>query len=150
MVRLTVIFLLFVSSICQADQYLCITNKATGFDFNEQSNDWETTSFKTADHKYIISQVVESEENPYKGKKYMVVKMGKSTPSFLCESDIDSDGFLFCEAYGTCGGFRFNKTNGRFILHFMIGYYNVLPDLNGITDKTSDTPFIEIGTCSPF
>ena len=46
--------------------------------------------------------------------------------------------------------FKFNRINGRFLTAYLHGYYNVVPDVNELTDETSDTLAISIGKCSPF
>lgn len=38
----------------------------------------------------------------------------------------------------TLANFKFNKVNGRLIKTYTSGYYNVLPEDSGITDKDSD------------
>ncbi len=76
---------------------------------------------------------------------FVVRKIGQSFPIARCKDDFNKVGFLFCEGWRE---FRINRTNGRFIAAFILGYFNV--GVDEITDETSDTPSIEIGKCSPF
>ena len=63
--------------------------------------------------------------------------------------DFNTPGYLYCESDIGSLYFTFNKSNGRFLFSSGSGYVNVLPELNKITDESSETPFLEIGRCSP-
>jgi len=73
--------------------------------------------------------------------------IGRDYVWFGCKEGFDDSGFLRCETEHW-GQFKFNKKNGRFLRVFPFGYYYVIPGF--VTDEMSDTPFIEIGVCSPF
>jgi len=123
------------------EKYLCVAERATGFAYNEISKSWENMNFKT-DAKYIISK------SNAKGYSFKVTKVGEDNPEFECEKGFNEYGYLLCGE--GIGEFKFNKKNGRFIKVYLFGYFNVLPEVNKFTDKSSDTPFMEIGKCSPF
>ena len=133
--------LFFVSSTSFAEKYICLADIVTGFKYSETSEKWVETGF-LADDKYIIS---ESDTERY---AFEVVKIGSKYPEANCEEGFGEYGFLICNGAGQ--DFRFQKKNGRYIRSNVMGYFNVLPSSNGITDSTSDTPFLEIGKCSPF
>jgi len=134
------ILLLSRPFLADAEQYLCIAEKSAGFHYVESSGNWQGTTFRT-DAKYIISKM--------EGKdSYKVTKVGNKLPLATTEKGFTKTGVIFFEGMVE-GEFRFNKNNGRFIYIWALGYYNVSPELN-MTDKDSDTPFIEIGKCSPF
>lgn len=137
----------FLSGVSHADQYLCVAGQTTGFAFDEKAKKWVVTSFKNEDDKFIVSEAGDTKSRIYESVKYNVTKLGSSSPSFRCEYEFTNLGFLFCKATLRMGTFKFNRINGRYLRTYSVGYYNVLPDE---TDKTSDTPFVEIGTCSPF
>jgi hypothetical protein len=66
-------------------------------------------------------------------------------------------GYILLYASGMDQGFlsavsevSFNRISGRFYRESTVGYQDLAPGVNDLTDKTSGTPFIEIGTCSPF
>lgn len=123
------------------EKYLCVSDRSTGFRYDESSKSWEQARFK-ANRKYIISK---SDDKEY---TFKVIRIGENYPICYCMQGFNEPGYLFCQGPG--GDFRFNKKNGRYILIYSIGYYNVLPDSMFLTDENSDTPFIEIGKCSPF
>ena len=111
-----------------------------GLLLNKSAKIWQRTKFK-ADPKYTISKP--------KGSKwsFVVRKVGDFSPITVCKDGFDEAGLLFCK--GTGYDFRFNRKSGRYLTAYLLGYFNVLPGTNDIADATSDTPFIEIGTCSP-
>lgn len=133
---------LLLSDIAYAgEQYLCTADRASGFWFNKSSKEWEHTTFK-ANSKYVISK-------PDDGSSAFVVReIGRDFPNAWCKDTFNEAGFLLCEGIG--GDFKFNRKNGRFISAHLLGYFNVVPGVNEITDTTSDTPYLEIGKCSPF
>ncbi len=53
---LVVVILAYTSSV-EAQSYLCIADKATGFSFNKRKKDWEITRFDVSDDKYILTMV---------------------------------------------------------------------------------------------
>jgi len=73
--------------------------------------------------------------------------MGDDYPMAKCKDDFNEFGYLFCQ--GSEDTFKFNRKNGRFLSVYAFGYFNVLPEVNEITDKSSATPSMEIGKCSP-
>lgn len=140
-VLLVTICLVVASFAFAGEQYLCTADSATGFAFNKSSNSWEQRTFK-ASAKYIISK-------PEDGTTAFVVReIGNSSPVAKCDNDFNKYGYLFCSGLGT--DFRFNKDNGRYLSAYLLGYYNVLQGDIQKTDATSDTPYVEIGKCSPF
>ena len=134
-------FLFFVSSTSFAEKYICLADILTGFKYSENSEKWVQAGF-LANDKYIIS---ESDTESY---AFKVVKIGDENSIANCVEGFGEYGFLHCKGVGQ--DFRFQKKNGRYIKSSIMGYFNVLPSLNGISDSTSDTPYVEIGKCSPF
>jgi len=132
--------LFFVSSTSFAEKYICLADTVTGFKYSETSEKWVQTKF-IADDKYIISK---SDTESY---AFKVVEIGSKYPVANCAEDFGEYGYLICGGAGQ--DFRFQKKNGRYIRSSVMGYFNVLPSSNGITDSTSDTPYLEIGKCSP-
>lgn len=124
-----------------AEQYLCVAEHSTGFSYNKVTKEWENANFK-ADEKYVIAKADGTKH------AWQVTEIGKTSPSFRCESDFTEYGYLSCPGIG--GDFNFNKKNGRFLFSYLIGYYTVIPEVNQGKDEGSDTPLIGIGKCSPF
>jgi hypothetical protein len=121
------------------EAYVCVASHATGFVYDEESKSWKPTIFKSA-QEYIVSKPTD------KRFSYIVSIVGMDTSWADCVEGFDEWGFLFCRSGS--GFFRFNKSNGRFLYGSLFGYYNVLNELNDITDKESDTPYILMGNCS--
>ena len=142
---LSVLAVLALSINVSAEQYLCIADGATGFKYDETKKTWNEASFKIQDAKYVIS----SPDNAAATHAYRVMKLGESTPTATCEQDFNDPGYLFCSGQLGTADFRFNRKNGRYLLSFFHGYYSVLPE-SKTPEAMSDTPFIEIGKCSPF
>ncbi|GAA4350632.1 hypothetical protein [Kangiella taiwanensis] len=136
-----VLVLLLTTSPCFAEQYICVADMSTGFSYSESTKRWKETSFRTDENKYIISK---SDFGKYVLK---VTQIGSKYPLAYCEQTFNEQGYLFCSGLG--GEFKMQKDNGRYILSYTLGYYNVLPSVNEITDSSSDTPLLEIGKCSP-
>ena len=124
------------------EKYLCICEHATGFSYNASSKSWESAVFK-ADSKFIISQ------SDAEDCRFKITRVGERYPEFMCKKGFSKDGYLYCfDVFG--GEFRFNKKNGRFLMTYLLGYFNAGPGLAFPTDEQSDTPLIAIGVCSPF
>ena len=134
-------FLFFSPLKGNTEQYLCISELSTGFSYNETSKSWERTNFKAVG-EYIISKSKDGID------KYKVTRLGKNVAFLKCKDDFNKRGTLSCKAF--VENLFFNKNNGRFIYIFPFGFINVLPEINKKTDETSDTPYMEIGKCSPF
>ena len=130
--------LLLVSAAYGEEKYICIAEKTTGFRYDEQKKEWQRAFFKT-DNKYILSKC------PGSDCAYQLVGIGEKNPISTCKETFNSAGYIFCSMQAE---FKFNKHNGRFLLVHSLGYYNVSPGV--YTDKSSPTPFMEIGKCSPF
>ncbi len=133
-------FVLALSTAAHAEQYICVADKVVGFLYDKDTKEWLGSNF-TVDGKYVIKQTADGVN------AYTVTKMGESWTELLCKEGFNQYGYLFCEQLATT--FRFNKRSGRYIRGSLGGYYNVIPGSDD-TEVTSDTPFIEIGKCSPF
>jgi hypothetical protein len=130
-------------------KYLCVGDRATGFHFNKATLRWEQASFN-ADEKLIVEPLTDAGFQI--NYKYKVVQVGEDSPLFLCKDGFNEAGYLNCEGGGE---FAFNRQNSRFVRTATLGYLTVgvatlPPDWKKkVTDATSDTPFLEIGKCSP-
>ena len=126
MKRIALMLILIMPSFAWAENYLCISDKVTGFKFMDDT--WQTTGFKTGD-KYIVST-----------EALTVTKFGEQGPLHIkCES---SPEIFFCDY--SFGLFRMNPKNLRYMLNWPVGVYEFPnPDNSG-------TPYMEIGTCSKF
>ena len=135
---------LFASAAAAAEQYICVPDKATGFHYDKGAEDWEVTRFKT-DSKYVVAAAKDG-RNAFTWTK---IGSQNSTDVGYCKDDFNNVRMLFCDIFG--GQIKFNRTNGRYIFVFYLGYYDVgIPGPISETDESSGTPMIEIGKCSPF
>lgn len=140
--------LLAYASMANADEYLCVAEKASGFSFNKLTKSWQSANFST-EAKYLVS---ESNNPKY---AYQVTGVWDRYPIASCKVGFNKYGYIFCADVGFGSGieiydFRFNRINGRFLLTSPAGYYNVVPEIDkGAVDENRGTPYMAIGKCSP-
>ena len=123
-----------------AQQYLCVSDKSSGFAYDESSRTWDHAGLETDGQSFLVAS--DGSESGFQ-----VTQVGDSFVVSRCSEGFDEYGYLTCEGIWE---FKFNRRNGRFVTAFVFGYLNVLPGVNDITDATSNTPSITIGTCSLF
>lgn len=122
-----------------ARTYLCIADKATGFEYSTTSKEWGYARFTTEDIRYLLKMT-----SP---ESWELQEFGKPEDKGLtfrgCSAVNDIDGDLLVV---NCTGmiyFRFLPNTGRFTISFF-GGYNYQVDGN----RDADTPMIAIGKCS--
>ena len=125
--------------------YLCVSDLATGIEYNESTMRWEPTNYSVDDLKWIVTPTkpTSSRVTAY---KYDVTRLGRSYPEHVCKEGFSEGGYLFCGS----DSFRFNRLNGRFVMTSAFGYYNVQPAPGDTTDATSGDLALVIGKCSEF
>lgn len=118
--------------------YICIPTASTGFSIKNGGSKWETTRFRIDDVKKILKR---------NNGKWEWSKFGESLgfsdcggDDFGVGGDFNSAGYIFCNTFG--GHVRMNKKTLRYIETYEIGF------IDG-KDLNTDTPSIDIGTCSP-
>ena len=133
------------SGTAYAEGWLCIADQSAGFSYDETRKKWEATIFKT-DNKYLVRR-----PDPKQGIKtfkrklaWEVYKFGNNVPFFGCSKEIGGLGWLACSGIGK---FSFHEKALRFMRIYHFGYTHRGTLEN--PDNNSDTPFIEIGTCTP-
>ena len=139
MKNVVVLLLLMVStSVFASESYLCIADKITGFKFNKQSKNYEPADFNVRESKYILK----NNDNTWEWKDF-----GETFSIFTCSTSFSSQGALICEGFETV---EFNKNNLRYIKTSTIGYIHVGSKIGkGVVKDGENTPFMEIGKCSP-
>lgn len=120
------------------DSYVCVADKATGFSFEQSSGQWMPTTFKVDGGKYLLKKGA---------TRWTWAKFGD--PSFVppvpC-SVPDKAGFVFCQEFEDI---RFNTGSMRYQRYYPFGYVRGTTKLSMLQGgEGSDTPLIEIGTCS--
>lgn len=141
-------------------EFHCKSKDTLGFQYKKRQREWIPTRF-TDINRYIIKKM-DSEFVPYQVEDYHTNKY-----LFSCPKIISKYGYLSCGAPGEKNptAFRANFISGRYITGDTMTYFNILPlatrrELNNelvrnnrepydfLTDETSSSPFIEIGTCT--
>ena len=127
-----------------ADNWLCITDKATGFALENGS--WESVNFQPGD-KYMIKDASQTNKSIY-GSVYQVNHFGDDGPNWLCGdfgSNEDAKELLVCEGFAIAGDtFKYNPSTGHFLATHTAGYVHTFDDGRVF----GDTPHIQIGKCS--
>ncbi|KTD14766.1 hypothetical protein Lgra_0469 [Legionella gratiana] len=123
------IICIFYSAFAIAEtNYICLPLKATGFKFNKYLKSWEASIFNIRDQKMLLKKTI-------KGWQWLRIgdKSGKNC------GEINQYGYLFCS--DTFGQLEFNMKSLRYVETYIRDYVN--------GDEDVDTPYIEIGSCSP-
>ncbi|MCZ6474822.1 MAG: hypothetical protein O6700_00700, partial [Gammaproteobacteria bacterium] len=74
--------------------------------------------------------------------QWVVTTIGESELDTYCDSPVNESGFVHCVGSSV---FRFNTNTLRYLHAVTFGYYSATP---GEGDG-GDTPYMEIGRCSP-
>lgn len=116
--------------------YLCIADSAVGFKRDPKTQKWGSTEFNVEKKRYIVKRA---------GKDAHVTEFGSQESFFNC-ANFNEYGFTRCQGLGEI--FSFNDSSLRYMDIYTIGYVTSLKS-GDAKDVSSDTPYIEIGTCSP-
>ena len=118
-----------------ADSYLCIPDKSAGFSYSTATKTWDYARFDVRDSKYLLKR---------SDSKWSWSIFGKNPflSMTVCTSQ-SPDTFIFCNGFYDV---RVNTKSLRFQLVYPIGYTN---SYASPSDEGGDTPYLEIGKCSP-
>jgi hypothetical protein len=138
----------------KADQYLCVSDKVTGFHYDTISKSWRQSRFNPI-VKYVIYPPGK-DAIKRKSAKYLLRVVGSSYPIAYCGDAVamtgdDADGIIRCADFSI--ELIFNKQNGRFSAAMQgYSYYADGTKIKGkmLTDATADTPTLQIGSCFAF
>ena len=135
------LFVLASHSIAAETPLLCVADMASGFAFDKSKGSWNAATFRTQ-KKYLVTK------SSQKGFAWDIKEVGEKLPISACEKDFNEDGILTCDGFQE---FHINKTNGRFLSAYRIGYWNdnSSSDKDDIFREGKNTPHMEIGKCSP-
>lgn len=122
-----------VPALGQNEQYLCVSDQATGFTF--ENNRWHPANFNVEESKFLV-RPRKDDDLVADSVAWVVVPLGANTPASACESPFNERGFLTCEGFYT---WRMNRRTLRFVAHYMFGY------IDG--DDQGNTPSVHIGKC---
>ena len=151
---LVVLSLNALSLPAKAEQFLCVSDKATGFRYDTLSKSWRQARFNPI-VKYVIYPPGKG-ASQRKSVKYLLRVVGSSYPIAYCGdaigmTDDDSHGIIRCANFSI--ELIFNKHNGRFSAAMQgYSYYADGTKIKGktLTDATADTPTLQIGSCFSF
>jgi len=137
--------LLLFSNVSAAEQYLCTTEKITGFIHGTQN--WELVTIKP-ENQYVISF---SPDSP----QYAIHKTDATKSDYYCPAGFNDQGILLCKGFSvetTYDTFVFNRKNNRFTFsnvsfsYAFVGTQSKAMDLK-ITEDNADGSVFAIGTC---
>jgi len=117
------------------DRYLCLAEQATGFMLHD--GEWQITQFTAELRRFMVWPSSQD------GVAYYVEVVGPDVPYYYCAEDFSEEELLSCDGY-LGSAFTLNRKAETFIASSMGGY---------VVDSGAgrrDTPFMEIGRCSPF
>lgn len=112
------------------EDFLCITDKATGFNHDSTTDSWDRSSFLPGERFRIVA--LDSDQ-------YRIERIDETRPwTAECtrRSDLDADSFTCADGTTTV---HFNRESGRFTAFRYFGYWR------GSTDSIS----LSIGSCWP-
>ena len=116
-------------------KWICIADSATGFSY--QGGKWVPTNFNVEGKRYLISKKQYRQNK--NDMRYHVTRIGRQY-AYACQKDSPNEfGMIFCQDIIE---FKFNVNALRYMSIYSVGYFMG-------NDEDSDTPYIEIGTCSP-
>jgi hypothetical protein len=140
----------------EPDNWLCITDQAAGFSYDQGSHRWIAAIFKPENKKYVVRPTRPEDMDyqhdfnngfndsvPYKPTtKWSIAEIGDNF-GFSCSGDFNEKGFLLC----TTGlwDVMFGKNTLRFQIYYKFGYITGSSE----RDDNNDTPSVEIGRCTP-
>jgi hypothetical protein len=120
--------------------YLCITDVSAGMVFDRDVGNWREATFKTG-KKYVFRKT--PAEDPKTEGRWALFRFSQTSPWLVCPAYVspNEDRKVICQT--SFDKFLFNKQSLRFQYYYDGSYV----DPSGADD--TDTPFINIGTCSP-
>ena len=121
-----------------ADAYVCTADRSTGFIFKD--SEWQAVNFDVSQNRYLVRKA--TEDDTHSTSPWIYGEFGQPILGGQCDEPFVT-GLMSCRSAGQ--DFRMNTKTMRYQLYYWIGY--VISNESGI--HPSDTPYIEIGRCSP-
>jgi len=127
---IVIIFLGFFSNVLNAQtNYLCITEKSSGFNYSKSRKNWDSVQFNNRG-KYVIKN---------SSTDWDVRKMGEQTSMLMTCTKSKPNTIVYCNSVAE--HFTFNPVELKFSYYFAGGY--------SLPAVFPDPLVIEIGLCSP-
>ena len=119
-----------------AAQYLCVSDKTTGFKYSSTDQTWISANF-ISDNKYTLSD---------SSGRYLLRAPGADEPVAKC-GEFNKANVLFCSGWVE---FVFHKETGRYTESSTGAYHLVGTELFPTDKKDIPNPSISIGECTEF
>lgn len=132
------VFLLAAGPVRAADAYICTADSSTGFVF--KNSDWQSVNFGVSKNRYLVRKA--TADDAHSTSPWLYGEFGQPILGGQCDEPF-ATGLMNCRSAGQ--DFRMNIKTMRYQLYYWIGY--VISNESGI--HSSDTPYLEIGRCSP-
>ena len=133
------------AAVDEPSSYLCAPDMATGFIFDKTTGQWHGANFR-ATQKYVVSRSKTAKS------EWEVKEVGSPLPQAFCISNPKwNPQALLCE--GPTANFWMDRKNLRYLNVYPHGWWDVGQDVGvehlfGVREG-DDTPYIEIGKCTP-
>jgi len=117
--------------------YLCIAETSGNIAFNDDTGKWEGSNSE-AGNKFLLK----INDKEYLSFAATVTNFGQKKPMFIC---LKGDEHTYAKSQickGFYGRFVYSLETLRFLRSYLAGY------IDG-KDNNNNTPYIQIGTCSP-
>jgi hypothetical protein len=136
---LSSLVMLIYAGCAEAQTYLCIADRATGFRFDKPAKKWVTAQFDVTDDKYLLTK---KWSEIGKSMRWTWTKVGETFATTCGEKEEFAErGYFRCESFSII---YMNRENMRFQVTYPYGYPN---DAN-TEEEGANTPYIEIGRCA--
>ena len=137
-IALLVAGLVLAGLVSAADSYICAADRSTGFIYKD--NEWQAVNFDVSQNRYLVRKA--TEDDSHSSSPWLYGEFGQSILGGQCDEPF-STGLMICRSAGQ--DFRVNISKMRYQLYYWVGYIIS----NDTSSHRSDTPYIEIGRCSP-
>jgi hypothetical protein len=153
----TLLLLLAVGPIAMAEgddspsSFLCIADFSTGY--AKEGGKWRPAKFDISDNRYILRHPNELDLKRYEGlpskKKvsWVWLDFGKEVSWHTCKNEATASGRIYCPSGGLDLVVNIKSLVFQLYYHGDYTMWNDPEDPDG--RELKDTPFIQIGKCSP-
>jgi hypothetical protein len=155
--KLLFVCVLIVSPFLAAEdkpKYFCLADLATGFQFNEDRQEWISLDFHVKESRWVVQhENKDKDKDKDKEPMYSVYEFGGqfATAAYVCPNERNYEHIMHCSGFGD---FSLNKVTNRYQRTYTPGYFTTYPkDHKGERpdfmrmESANDSPVIEIGRC---
>ena len=152
------VLILIAGAVSADDSYLCVAEKVTGFEFDEQMESWEVATIPADQYKFIVRPLPVGSDSHRNGYRYVVEIFGDDNIEIaLCRRNSDVYGGLNCGEPRESYKLNFRAETMRFVMTFSGNYLTSTREVaiegqdvivKQVPDKGGKAPLIVIGQCS--